>query len=79
MDKGQSKKHSIYEAGVNILIGSVVALTTQLIVFPALGMDVTIKKNLTITAAFTVVSLIRSYYVRRLWDWIHVRQKLNSK
>mgnify|MGYP000275895346 CR=1 FL=1 len=67
----QSKTQSLLEAIANILIGMGVAFAAQLIVFPALGIAVRLDQNVQITVAFTAVSLVRSYYVRRFFNWLH--------
>ena len=69
----QSRLASLTESTVNILIGYLVALTTQLIVFPLLSIPVSISQNLLIGAIFTAVSLVRSYCLRRLFNWFTVR------
>lgn len=68
----QSKKMSLLETATGTLIGYIVALITQLLVFPWFGIQTTGTQNLTIALIFTVVSLIRSYFVRRLFNFWHV-------
>ncbi len=67
----QSKSQSLLEAVANILIGMGVAFAGQLIVFPALGIAVRLDQNVTITIAFTAISLARSYVLRRLFNRWH--------
>ena len=67
----QTKTQSLLESIANILIGMGVAFSAQLIVFPALGIDVRLDQNVAITIAFTAVSLARSYALRRLFNWLH--------
>ncbi|WP_440588844.1 DUF7220 family protein [Geminicoccus harenae] len=38
------------------------------------GIHVGLAENLGIGAAFTVVSLVRSYVLRRLFNWLQVRR-----
>ena len=64
----QSKKHSLIEATTNIIIGYFVALISQLIIFPFYGMHPAIKDNLLIGLWFTVISICRSYILRRLFN-----------
>lgn len=64
----QSRKHSAAEAVVNVLVGYWVAVATQFAVFPMFGLPVTLESNLLIGAIFTVVSLVRSYALRRLFN-----------
>lgn len=67
----QSRLQSLIEAVANIVIGMGVAFAAQLIVFPALGIEVRIDQNVVITVAFTAVSLARSYALRRMFNWLH--------
>ncbi len=64
----QTKLESLLEVCVNVTIGWVVALLTQLIVFPMYGIQVTIGEQLGISVVFTVVSIIRSYIIRRWFN-----------
>jgi hypothetical protein len=66
----QSRRGSFIEACVNVLIGYTIALISQLLVFPLFGWNPPLTTNLAIGAIFTVVSLIRSYVVRRLFNRI---------
>lgn len=67
----QSRKQSFVEAMLNIAIGMGVAFAGQLVVFPALGMVVRLEQNILITIAFTAISLVRSYLLRRLFNRLH--------
>lgn len=67
----QTKFQSFIESCLNIAIGYGVALATQLLVFPLYGMKVDISGNIQIGAIFTVVSLVRSYAIRRFFNWRH--------
>ena len=64
----QSKIDSALESITNILIGSVIALLSQLIWFPIIGVEITFAENLMTTGFFTIVSLVRSYWIRRLFN-----------
>ena len=67
----QSRLGSLLESLMNIAIGLLVALLSQLIVFPLVGIhDVAFSTNLEIAAYFTAISLIRSYVIRR---WFNAR------
>lgn len=61
----QSKKRSFLEAWLNIAVGYGVNFTANLLVLPHFGFDVTIKQNIFLGAIYTVISLIRSYCIRR--------------
>ena len=62
---------SFTESLVNVAIGYSVALATQFAVFPLFGMEVRLSDNLAIGAIFTAVSIVRSYCVRRAFNWWH--------
>ena len=63
----QSRVMSAVEAGANVAVGWGVALGTQLVLFPVVGLQVTVAQSLTISGAFTAVSLARSYVLRRVF------------
>ncbi len=64
----QSRLHSAIESGTNVAIGYGVALAGQIVVFPLVGVEASMSQNLVIGAAFTVISLARSYVVRRVFN-----------
>ena len=61
----QTKTQSVIESVSNVAIGYVVAFASQLLVFPLFDIHVTFSDNIWIGIWFTVISLIRSYIVRR--------------
>lgn len=64
----QSKKHSFIESLTNVAIGYVVALLSQIAVFPMFNIYVPLSDNLLIGLWFTVISIFRSYVVRRYFN-----------
>lgn len=69
----QSKTQSFIESLLNIGVGYVIAVSAQMIIFPMFGMIVPLADNLLIGLMFTVVSLVRSYYLRRLFNKLSVK------
>ena len=67
----QTRQHSAVEVVVNLAIGYVVAVVSQLVIFPVFGVSVRFRDNLLIGMYFTAVSLIRSYALRR---WFTTRR-----
>lgn len=67
----QTRTQSAIETIVSTVIGYLVAYLTQVAVFPIFGFHARTREHLAIGAIFTVVSLIRGYFVRRLFNWIH--------
>ena len=64
----QSRVMSLVEAATNVLLGCAVALATQLLAFPLVGIQASMAQHLWLTTVFTGVSLARSYLVRRLFN-----------
>jgi hypothetical protein len=64
----QTKKGSIFEAFINILIGYGINLGAQIIIFPMFGIHIPLSSNIGIGLAFTGISLTRSYLIRRLFN-----------
>lgn len=66
----QTRLGSLIESAMNILIGYWVALLSQLAIFPMFGIHIPFHDNLLIGAWFTLISLARSYIIRR---WFNAR------
>ena len=75
----QSKKMSLIETVLSVLIGYIVALLSQIVVFPLFDIEVSLIDNLLIGLLFTVISIIRGYYVRRLFNWIDFNRTINTR
>lgn len=67
----QSRRQSMVETAASVAIGYLVALASQLAIFPLFGIHATLSDNLLIGAWFTVISIIRGYFVRRFFNWLH--------
>ena len=63
----QSKRHSFAESLCNVAIGYLIALASQLVIFPLYGVHVPLSSNIYIGLWFTAVSIIRSYCIRRFF------------
>ena len=59
---------SLVEAVTNVVVGYLLALATQFAVFPLFGLTVSMTDNVIIGLAFTAVSIIRSFALRRLFE-----------
>jgi hypothetical protein len=69
----QTRLMSLVEAGANIAVGYLVAVLTQMLVFPLFGLHTTLGENLLIGGLFTIASLIRGYVLRRLFNILAMR------
>ena len=65
---GQTKRGSLIEAVMNVVVGYGVAIAAQLVIFPWFGIYHPITTDLQISLAFLVVGLARSYVLRRVFD-----------
>ena len=74
----QSRLMSLVESLANVLVGYVVAVVTQMAVFPLFGLAVSVTENLLIGLIFTAVSIVRSYALRRGFEALRVRQSARA-
>lgn len=70
----QSRVMSATEALANVLIGYVVSLAATAVVLPAFGYAVSAADAVGISVAFTAISLVRSYALRRAFNWWQMKE-----
>lgn len=66
--KSQTRAQSALEAVTSVAIGYVVALAAQAIILPMWGIHVDASTHMGIAACFTGLSVVRTYFVRRLFE-----------
>lgn len=64
----QTKLWSFIESITNIVVGYSVATLSQYVIFPIFNIHVSFKEHLYIGLWFTLVSLVRSYTLRRIFN-----------
>lgn len=64
----QSRVMSGVEAVTNVFIGYTIATVATFVILPMHGYEVTTQKALSISLAFTGISLARSYILRRVFN-----------
>lgn len=64
----QSRTHSLIESLSNVLIGFLVSFVSQLVIFPLFDINVPLSDNFMIGLWFTVISIARSYVLRRCFN-----------
>ncbi|NKE76498.1 hypothetical protein [Ochrobactrum sp. MC-1LL] len=69
----QSRTMSLVESLANVAVGYGVAVITQMLVFPLFGLSTTLAENMAMGAIFTVVSIARSYCLRRVFEAVRIR------
>ena len=64
----QSRRMSLTEAAANVVIGYAIAVATQVAVFPLFGIRIAISDDLAIGGIFALVSLLRGFVLRRVFE-----------
>jgi hypothetical protein len=70
---GQSPLMSLIEQLFNVGSGVVLSLIVGQVVYPLFGYAVSLADNFWLTAIFTVVSILRGYAWRRVFNRLHCR------
>ena len=68
----QTKKQSMIESLTSTTIGIIIGILLNLTILPIFGYPVSVSDSLWISIIFTIVSIIRSYIIRR---WFNSRSK----
>ncbi len=66
----QTRAGSFIEACINVLIGYVINFCANLLILPLIGFHISVGQNLFIGLLYTVISVARSYAIRR---WFNAR------
>ena len=64
----QSKQKSLVESITQTIIGLGTSILIQLVLYPIMCIPVTFTQNIIITLVFFLVSIIRGYFVRRIFE-----------
>jgi hypothetical protein len=64
----QTKKQSFLESLTNAAIGFTISLAATFLIFPLVGFESSLSKNLIVTIFFTAVSIARGYLIRRFFN-----------
>ena len=68
--RGQKKSHSFAEALFNTVFGFGISMVDNLIVLPMFGIKISLSNAFNIGAIFTLISIVRSYVLRRVFNRI---------
>jgi hypothetical protein len=72
----QTRKGSLVESLAGTAIGFIISLLVwQFIVRPWWHLQTSFVENLEITTLFTVVSIARGYFVRRMFNMLHKKEQ----
>jgi hypothetical protein len=64
----QSRLGSFIEAWVNVAIGFGINFAANMVILPLFGFNITVADNLLIGLLYTVISVARSYVIRRWFN-----------
>jgi hypothetical protein len=66
----QTRVSSFIEACINVLIGFAINFVANILILPLIGFHISVAQNLFIGVLYTVISVVRSYTIRR---WFNAR------
>ena len=69
----QTKRQSAIESLTSTTIGIIIGIVLNLTILPIFGYPVSVSDSLWISVIFTVISIIRSYIIRR---WFNSKEEL---
>lgn len=73
----QSRMMSMLESIINIAFGFGISLAAQIFFLPLLGVQISLAQNFQFALIMTVISIARSYLLRRLFEALHIRRPLS--
>jgi hypothetical protein len=68
----QTRLSSFIEAWINVALGFGINFCANLLILPLFGFHITLSENFVMGLLYTVISVVRSYCVRR---WFNARIK----
>lgn len=74
----QSRFMSMLESIINIAVGFGISLAAQWFFLPLLGVSISLAQNIYFALIMTVISIARSYVLRRLFEALHIRRPLSA-
>ncbi len=66
----QTRLMSLVETMTNILVGLVISFLSQIVIFKIYNVSLSTQQNVEITLYFTIISILRSYALRRFFNSI---------
>ena len=76
---GQSRRRSLLESFINILVGYSINFTANLLIFPLFGWHISTRENLTLGVIYTGISLVRSYGIRRFFNHKECKKQIKQE
>lgn len=66
----QKRSHSLIETVFSTALGFLATLGAQFVIYPLFNISTTFTTNFLLTCFFTIISIARGYFVRRLFNWM---------
>lgn len=63
------------ESAVNVASGYIISVAASTIIYPLFGIPATHTQITGVAAVFTVIGVIRSFFWRRVFNWLTHRNK----
>ena len=70
----QTKKQSFVEACVQTLVAFTISVLIQPHLYALWGFHITLADSAVLAGIFTLISLVRSYIIRRMFNWQHLKK-----
>jgi len=70
----QTRKQSAIEAVMNVAVGFLINFTANMTLFPLFGWEISVEQNIGLGILYTMISLARSYCLRRFYNWRHANE-----
>jgi hypothetical protein len=67
----QTKIQSAIESVMNVVVGFSINFTANMTLFPLFGWEISVEQNIGLGVIYTLISLARSYCLRRFYNWKH--------
>ena len=67
----QTRRQSMIEAVINVVVGFSINMLLNFAVFPLFGWHISLQQNIALGVIYTVISILRSYSLRRLFNRMH--------
>lgn len=73
MSIGQSRKMSAVETTISVVVGYVLTVLIQYLVYPLFGISVPAREAFAISALIVLIAFVKNFTVRRVFNLLHVK------
>ncbi|MDH5379191.1 MAG: hypothetical protein OEX00_12775 [Gammaproteobacteria bacterium] len=71
---GQSRKISVVESVVSVLLGYVMTVLIQYLLFPLFGFSIPLEQSMVISVFIVSLAFVKNYGIRRLFVYLEYRR-----